>query len=310
MRDTTAPKNLLAKVGADGRFALRDVPAGRYLVHTFAPAYVSPDDTVYPTSETAHVATGPLARPDALMVEVTVGHESACEVRLQRGGTLEGTVRLGDGTPAVGLPVNAERRLGPHRYARVGGAGHADGTGRYVVDGLAPGDYIVFVATGGVMVPAARGGSRGSSGLPVYAPSTIRPDEATVVHIGGTETHTLDVSLFPATALHRLEGDVAVNDDKAMQLALVRLYSKDEGGLTASTPLTASGSFSFAGVPDGVYTVSVEFQPASEFVGIEPDGQSVRMRLRKPLYATTTVQVTVKGQDVAGVLIEPAEANR
>lgn len=60
IRDSDSrPTRYAAKIGADGAFDVTGLPAGDYIVHTYAPPYLSPDGTVYPVSNTTHMAIGP-----------------------------------------------------------------------------------------------------------------------------------------------------------------------------------------------------------------------------------------------------------
>jgi hypothetical protein len=303
-------QRFLAKPTEGGLYVATDLPPGTYIVHTYAPPYLSPDDTIYPTSNTAHVSTGPRVSPHALRARVTAGQTQRLTVRLQRGGAVEGTVQEAKGNAAVpetapsGVAVSAERKLGPDSYARTGGTAPTDGNGHYRLEGLAPGDYIVFAGRGGPMVPTATG-LIGSSALPIYAPGTVRPDQATVVHIAGAETVRADFMMPPQAALHRIDGTVAVEGQEALQHLTVRLYPKDEGGLTAATPLKADRGFSFDSVPDGEYTISIEFHAQSEVVSVDREHGIVRMRMRPAPYGTTIQNVKVAGQNVAGILLRP-----
>ena len=308
------PQRLLGTVAADGTFIVKAVPPGSYVVHTYAPPYLPTDGTLYPTSSKAHVAIGPRVSADALRVEVLPGQTASVAVTLRLGGAIEGTVRSSDG-PLVtsetqslyGLALNAEMKLGPNSYARVGNVVRTDARGHFQVEGLPPGDYIVFVAAPGSMVPTTTG-VVGGSGLPLYAPGTVRPSEATVIHIAGTETGRVDIAFPPATALHRVEGYVTLNGAEALRGVIVRLYPKDEGGPTASTPLQANAGFSFPGVPDGEYSISIDFPMRREFVSADRERGIVRMRVLPALYEPVTQDVRVNGQDVSGVLIRPLSA--
>ena len=308
-------ERLFAMVGADGTFEVHDVPAGAYLVHTFSPVYLSPDDTVFPTSDSEHVTVGPQTGSRALRVEVTAKEpKQRLQIALQRGGAIEGQIAgarrpvTGMAGMPLGLAVNAERKLKANHYARVGGAAHADAGGHYRLEGLAPGDYVVFSASSPTMVRTADGGMGAGSGLPVYAPGTVRPSHATVVHVHGSETHQLNFSAVVGGAVHRVAGTLDLSGGEVPRSTVVRLYPAGEGGLTAATPLNAAREYAFEQVPNGEYTASVEFAPTSEFVSADVAHGTIRMRMRKPAYDAVTQNVHVAGQDVTGVILKPRRA--
>jgi hypothetical protein len=296
VKDKGGENALSTQAAPDGTFTLKGVPPGRYLIHTYSPPYISPDDTVYPTSDAYHVAVGSSPSSDALQVEVGANQSvNLGDILLQRGGSIEGAVRFppsvvsAPGASLAGFAVNAERKLGENRYARAGIPAHTDAQGHYQLDGLAPGDYIVFVGMGGE--------------LPVYSFGTVRPSQAAVVRIQQSEAHHLDVELSSTTGLHRIERSVTIEGPEPAQNALVRLYPLGEGGLTAAKQLTATHSFSFQNVPDGDYTIEVEFPPSSKVVSVDVAEGLIHMRMTPSPYATATRNIHVADHDLSAVLL-------
>jgi hypothetical protein len=303
VKDKDTQQALAGQVAPDGTFAIGNVPPGSYLVHTFSPPYITPDDTVFPTSNTAHVAIGPSPSSNALKVTVIANHRTEpVALVLRKGGTIAGTVRLSpsavgiDRASLAGIAVNAERKLGSNSYARVGGAAHTDAQGNYRLEGLAPGSYIVFLGMGG--------------GLPVYAPETVRPSQASVVQIEQSETQRLDIVLPPAGMLHKIEGSLNAGGAQIPRDVLVRLYPAGEGGLTASSRLSTDHSFSFQSVPDGDYMLEVAFPPTSDIVSIDAAAGVIHMRMTPSPYAAVTQEIQVTGQDVTGVVLTASETRK
>lgn len=311
-----AERKLYTVVSADGTFTIDDVSPGTYVVHTSSRTYVSPDDTIYPTSNSEHVATGPQVGDGALLVEVTASHLGQhLAIVLRRGGVIEGVVhgaegaqRIDAGGPPQGFSVGVERKLDANHYARVGGAAHTDELGHYRLEGLGPGDYVVLAARPITMVHAMDGNLTGGSGLLVYAPHTVRPSEARVVHVSGAETQLVDIDLPRGVSVHRVEGTVDLREDELLRTTFVRLYPSGEGGLTASCPVGVGKSFSFGDVPDGEYTISVEIPPTQEFVRVDVADGTLHMRLLKPTYVETSVSLHVTGRDVLGIVLRPLRA--
>lgn len=300
-----------ATIAEDGVFNATSIPAGDYVVHVYAPPYLSPDDSVYPISKTTHVATGSQVSPKAVHVQIAAGETANVSIRLQRGGIIEGTLRRTDGapvasdpTPPFGAAMNAMRKTGDREYARSGGSAHPDARGHYRLEGLGPGDYVVFAGLPGPVVSTATG-MIGSSGLAIYAPGTASPSQAAIIHISGTETKYADVTLPSPASLHRVEGTVILDDRNALRGVVIRLYPKDEGALTAGTSMRADGGFSFENVPDGEYTIAIDFPPKVEVVSADPANGKVRMRMKPALYAPLQQNVTLAGQNVTGILLHP-----
>ena len=287
-------KQFITQVAADGAFTLTGVPAGTYLVHIYCPPYLSPDGTVYLMSNTTHVSAGPLPASDALRVEVVANRTTRpIHVVLQRGGAIEGTVSLPPGvlppigppsSPVSGFAVSALRKLGENSYASAGGAAHTDAHGHYLLESLAPGQYIVFVGMG--------------NGLPIYAPATVRPSLAAIVVIQHAETKHLDVALSPTVPLHTIQGTVKLNGPEPAGDNLVRLFPSGEETSTASTRLTQTQTFSFENVPDGEYTIEAEFFGSNDFVGVDVAKGVVHMRITPSPYSTATHTVHVAGHDI------------
>lgn len=309
-----ADKTLYTDVGADGIFTIHGVSPGTYLVRTLSREYVSPDDTVYLMSNETHMYAGQRVGEGALRVEVTVGHpQQRIAIRLKRGGVIEGVVHGAEGAVPAGetgreprFGVGAERKLDSNHYGNVITLGkRIDEFGHYRLEGLGPGDYIVFGLRPSTMVGTIGGSLRGASGLVTYAPSTARPSEARVVHVSGAETHHLDVSLPQGAALHRVQGTVDISGDEVLGDTMVRLYPAGEGSSSAVTPIGPGKSFSFEDVPDGDYTVLVEFFGTQEFIRVDVAEGAIHMRIRKATYAATSENVRVAGHDVSGVVLQP-----
>jgi hypothetical protein len=301
VKDKETQQALAGQVASDGTFAIGNVSPGSYLIHTFSPGYITPDDTDFPTSNTAHVATGPSPSSNALKVTVIAHHPTEpIAVVLRRGGTIAGTVSLDPSaigtTSLAAIAVNAERKLGSNSYARVGGAAHTDAQGNYRLDGLAPGSYIVFLGMGGE--------------LPIYGRETVRPSQASVVRIEQSETQRLDIVLPPAAMLHKIVGSVNAGHAQIPRDVLVRLYPAGEGGLTASSHLSTDRSFSFQSVPDGDYTLEVAFPPTSDIVSIDAAAGVIHMKMTPSPYAAVTQEIQVTGHDVTGVVLIASETRK
>ncbi len=306
VRDVPQREDYHAQADASGQFTMTGVPAGEYTVLTYAPGYLSPESS----SSGAVLGGAPLPPGDSHEVHIEAGTAQAVSLRLQRGGAVEGTVLFSDGRTAYtsasaagGVAVNVERRLSDGTLVRTGGAAHTDATGHYLLDGLAPGDYVVFAARPAPMVQTSHG-SLGSSGETVFAPSTVRGSQAHVITIQGPGVVSGVNIMLPVSAVHTVSGTVVSNGAPVEGYGLVRLYPTGEPNLSRATPIGVGGQFSFADVPDEQYTLVTEFNPQSEFMGVSDDLQSIRMRMHGAPYTTITADVNVSGADTTQVKLQ------
>lgn len=132
LRDEPRHDNLHTTVDTRGAFAIHNVVPGEYSLRAYAPGYLPQNDD---------------------KVQVTAGAVVPVDLRLERGGAIEGEVRFDDGTPAhTGaqvareVAVSVEIKTEEGKFLRSGGAAHTDSTGHYRIDGLPPGSYVVFAA--------------------------------------------------------------------------------------------------------------------------------------------------------------------
>ncbi len=306
VRDVPGRQDYHAQVDAQGRFTISNVPPGTYTVQTYAPGYLSPESG----KDGAVLGGAPLPEGDNREIHVSSGSTREIDLRLQRGGAIEGNVYSGDGrasrgteTPAAGIAVNAERKLDDGRLVRTGGAAHTDASGHYRLDGLAPGSYVVFAALPAAMVQTSHG-MVGSGGEIIYAPGTVRGSHARSVLVQGPETIPAMNLILPTSNLHTISGTVLSNGTLTGGYGLVRLYPTGEPGLSRATPIGIGGNFSFSGVPDEQYTLATEFSPKTEVVGVSTDRQSVRMRMGSAPYSNATTDVSVSGSDVTGLVLQ------
>jgi hypothetical protein len=133
--------------GADGRFVVRDLPAGNVMISVQAPGYLN--------GNYGQTAPGlAAARPVVISAETRVVE---AVVRLWKHAVVTGTVTDEANEPAINITVQALRRSfanGRPRYG-FGGTGRTDDRGVYRIAALAPGDYVVVVPQTQMTMPAA-----------------------------------------------------------------------------------------------------------------------------------------------------------
>jgi protocatechuate 3,4-dioxygenase beta subunit len=215
--------------GDDGTFAFDNLPAGTFTV-----------------SATDQQSWGPY-RPETRFAgdkrSGIVLEEGAdvgdVELRLMRAGTLQGTVRLASGQPAVGALVMLRNERGEPREAWP--MVQSDGTGRYRANDLSP----------GLWTASARLGHDVSA-------------ESSPVRISSNEKSELDLSLRPGTMLHVQVVDaqgkpvgagISVVDERGREHGHSFVYFQQDGNGRTVGPL-APGKYTItASNHDGVTAV-------------------------------------------------------
>lgn len=132
-------RRVIATANEDGRFVLREIPAGTYTLTSAFPGFS-------PGALGQRRPAGP-SRP----VTVTDGaRETNLVVPMWRLSTITGTVRDDRGEPVVGVSVKVLRRMqntnGRTELVYTGGEA-TDDRGRYRVSNLLPGTYAVAVTS-------------------------------------------------------------------------------------------------------------------------------------------------------------------
>jgi Carboxypeptidase regulatory-like domain len=293
IRDDSSPKNLYATVDAKGLIEIDHIPPGDYTIRTYKPGYI-PQDASSP------IATLPGA-PSIQKVHVSPRSTQSVTVRLERGGAIEGVVRLSGTTPSPipGAAVSVEIRTPSGKLLRFGGAAHTDAQGRYRIDGLPPATYIVFTALPSEMVwvNTNRGRLAANGAFVIYAPAAIRSGNAQLVAVNQPQTYgAVDIAI-PTANLHTLSGKLIDKTGRPLSEGLVRLYPTGEPNLSRAMPVDRNGEFSFDNVPDEHYTLAATFEGTQQFLGVTEDKTGIRMRINKPLYQPASIDVQVSGQN-------------
>jgi hypothetical protein len=133
--------------GADGRFMVRDLPAGNVMVSVQAPGYLNGN---YGQASPSL----PAGRPIVISVENRVVD---AVVKMWKHAVVTGVVTDEGNEPAINIAVRALRRSftnGKPRYALVG-LGRTDDRGVYRIAAMAPGDYVIAVPQTQMTMPAA-----------------------------------------------------------------------------------------------------------------------------------------------------------
>jgi hypothetical protein len=330
-----SPDKFSTATDNDGKFRLKNVAAGTYLVMVDAPgvltpfAFLNPAENRPPTS-----ADWSDARKNFDEVVVDGTNDVKLEVRAKRGAAISGKITYKDGDPAISVLISIVRKKGDGGVGRfIAGlspasllAQHTDDRGMYRVAGLPPGEYFVSAAESNTNVEdenAASGRNMDrfmrdlftSDALAVTYYGGVRSirDATTVKLVAGEEADDINISLIEQQSFVLGGTLTARRDHRPLPRATLKLHSKEDyGGLfptDRTTQTDEQGGWGFKGVPDGTYLISIEppyetSEPTTATDGAKPATPRAAKLSRKQL------EVTVNGSDMTALAIELNEGAR
>jgi hypothetical protein len=243
----------VALTDGDGRFEMRDLPAGSVVLRASKTGLVSQQ----------FGQRSPFSASDP--VTLGEGQQFTADFALLRGGVITGRVFDEFGDPVANVRVSALRSqltaAGPRLTAANGGPGLTDDTGAYRLYGLAPGTYYVsatpqavnanvpLLAPGGPVTYAA-----------TYFPGTTDAGAAQRIPLTtGQDQHNIDFGLI-VTPTVQISGVVLGLSGTPIQ-ATVNLRGASAvdvgGGERRGVGTAADGSFTLPSVPPGNYVLEV-----------------------------------------------------
>src|SRR5262245_21334865 len=247
----TSPDTRSARLGttdADGRFELKDLPAGRWTITATKGGFVTQQFGQHHPFE----AVEPIDLAD--------GQRFTANFTLSRGSVITGRVSDEFGDPITGARVQVLRsqvQQGRRRLTPTGNGSQTDDTGSFRVFGLAPGDYYVAAS-----LQAAPQDSSDSpvSYAPTYFPGTGNVADAQRITLTlGAESPGVNFVLQPVRAV-RVSGTVADSNGAAAPaiLNLTPAGFGDEGGLQMGNPsrVLPDGTFAILNVVPGDYVLT------------------------------------------------------
>ena len=280
------PGARVTSTDADGRFELRDLPAGRWTL--------SASKTGYVTQRLGQRRPFEMVSP----IELANGQKlDGANFSLLRGGVITGRLQDDFGDPLANVRVVVERSQiidGRRRLVNVGTNDETDDTGAFRLYGLAPGEY--YVSAGLRVNPIEQSDATGFA--PTYYPGTGNVAEAQRVKVAAGEEVSIGFSLLPVRRV-RISGTV-VSQGGEVGGGMVQLANGADAGdgpsFTLASGIQSDGSFTLINVPPGSYVLN-----ARSGVG---NGRGGRGAARAPgELEIGSLPVVVGDSDVTGVTI-------
>lgn len=261
----------LATTDGDGRYELRDLPAGQYRLHVSKSGFVPLE----------YGQRRPFETP--LRVTLKEGDRATANMALPRGAAIAGRVIDEAGEPMAGARVQAFRARmieGQRRLLPVGASDVSDDTGAFRVHGLPPGEYYVAAtppelrlpevprgALPGEMPPGANMGRIGTR-TAAYYPGTANIQEALRIGVGVGGEARADMQLG-ATGAVTVSGLVLTSSGAPGADAMLSLRSElmsmgasaPPSGFMVTGHAGPDGTFELRGVPPGPYALHVSTGP-------------------------------------------------
>jgi protocatechuate 3,4-dioxygenase beta subunit len=272
----------MASTDAQGRYELRDLPAGRWQLSASKAGFI--------TLQYGQRRPFESGRP----IELGEGETTArADFSLPRGAAVTGRVMDEFGDPVAEAHVMVMRYQsfqGTRKLVPTGFGDQTDDTGAYRVYGIAPGDYYVS-ATLRPRGFFADESSDTTGYAPTYYPGTGNVAEAQRVNVGvGQEITNITFALLP-TRTSRITGTVIDSRGEPLTNGFVMLQESIEAAVPGVMMMSRGGgrvrpdgTFTVANVSPGSYSLLVNSGPG-------PDSEGA------------VVPVTVGNEDLTGINI-------
>ena len=278
---------------SDGRYELRDLPAGRYSLNVIKQPYVS---LSYGQTDPSGVG-----KPVVLADNQAVDN---IDFRLTRGGVITGRVMDEFGEPVTNANVTSlvqQFSQGQRRLISTGGRSSTNDIGEYRIFGLSPGQYYIsasssplsFMAPGNTTVttPDDRSGY-----APTYYPGVASVGGAQRIAIKAGQTLSeVNITLL-VTRMASVSGFAVDAEGRPLSNGAVTLMPRGGalGMAGGGGQLGKDGAFTIRNVVPGDYTVRANAPRLPPVPGspVTPPEFSI-------------ARITVNGDDVAGVRLAP-----
>lgn len=257
----------------DGRFLVKDVPAGKYTFFAVRAGYVQQHYKSHGTDEGAVLTLSPGQKIDEVLF------------RLTRAAVITGRVMDEDSEPLVGVRVVALQKPSEDELEDEGassarrqelrpvGGDQTDDRGLYRIFGLQPGEYYIRASdkdepTQGVSSTDSEFWVQrylGSEYAPTYFPGVPQVDQAEVISLKPGEETQADLTLRRIQTAE-VAGHV-ISPNGPAKRAMVQLAPKDQQDFASQYEDTTddAGSFKMKGVPPGSYILWVYQSPNQDY---------------------------------------------
>jgi Carboxypeptidase regulatory-like domain len=318
-----------ATTDMDGTFSIPNVAAGRYLVLVELAGYVSGVSGL-DTNAREHLKDAARIPPEgSTVIEVANGVAVTVDVTIERGASVSGTIRYDDGSPAIGILVGLERKNSKGAWEPAlqstlqtfsffskthDGSEASDSAGRFHIDGMPPGGYIVHahLSPQTITLPVAGSGTFGVYDHPgvqldLYSGGVFWRKEAKPITLGAGEDIDVDMEV-PLGKLTTVSGTVvAASDGHGVGLGTITLSPQDDAEETRSTEIEEDGRFRFFYVPEGDYVVKTA-DAADGTKGLMFNGAQPPTQFGVPDHRYGTAETTLHvGEDTASVTLAVPE---
>lgn len=242
----------------EGRYEIKDLPAGRYMVMVMKGGFVS--------GQFGQRRPGDPGTPIDLADGQTADKVS---VILSRGSVITGRIVDDGGEPVSGTQVSAlrfqfvsgSRRLVP--AASEGSSDRTDDQGGFRLYGLPPGDYYVSATNRGgmMMVMPGMNNTEAEGFAPTYFPGTTSIGEATRVAVKAGQEATASFAMIVAR-MARVRGRAINSSGQPAGNAMLMLTPADPTMQmtfmnVSNAMIAGDGTFQFTNVPPGRYNLQL-----------------------------------------------------
>lgn len=274
---------------ADGRWELRELPAGRLTIQVSKGGYVSlsyGQRRPFEAGKPIDVANG--ATIDKI------------DVALPRGGAVTGRVvdEFGEAVTGAGVTAMRFRYMNGQRQLAQSASDTTDDLGQYRLHGLPPGDYYV-AARPSSFTFLGTSEDRSGYGQSFY-PGALNVSEAQRLQVAvGQEAQNIVISLVPSR-LSNISGTVTSASGKPVKQGMVMLREEGPiGNFSVRPGMIADGSWKINGVSPGDYVLVAQVVDLEAMDAIAATGTNRGM----PTPEMVTSQITVTGEDVTGITL-------
>jgi len=282
------PQGRSVSTDPDGRWQLKNLPAGSYRVSVSKGGYVD-------------IAYGQLRPFEAgKVLELADGQTiEKLDVTLPRAGVITGRVLDEFGEPLTGARVQPMRYRyagGQRRLTPVAFGDTTDDIGQFRLHGLSPGEYFVSAQMqAGLMF--GQSDDRVGYGT-TYFPGTAVQTEAQRVSVAlGRETSQINITMA-TSRIATISGNAVSAAGRPVTRGILMLTSNIGAAnmVSMGTSLKPDGSFLFSNVSPGEYRVQVQHTPNADDVVVLGSGGA-------PGTESGSVSLTVTGNDITGLTI-------